>query len=127
MRRTAGFALLTEAELARLDALVIRQASASSARALLGPLVIASPRMRVRSEDTKTGPEIHGSYFLSMGWGKGGYSEKTGGISLNYEDPERRFAISVSYSETHAKGPGAYIYRDPLYRDPLTGLAPLGP
>jgi hypothetical protein len=115
-RRIAGFALLTEAELAQLDALVERHAARASARALLTSPVVAAPRkVLVRPAETKTAPEIHGSFFLSMGWGSGGYSEKTGGMTLNYEDPARGFAISVGYSETHTKGGnGLYIYRDPV-------------
>src|SRR6185369_13311018 len=102
--------------------LVARHSAESSARALLSPPVVATAPLRLRSSDTKTAPEVHGSFMLSMGWGKGGYSEKTGGMTLNYEDPERHLAVSVSYYETRVKGPGTYIYRDPV-----TGLPPLVP
>ena len=119
-RRIAGLTPLTEAEVAKLDSFVERQAAASSARALLSPLVVASPgSIRVRPTETKTASEIHGSFSLSMGWGKGGYSEKTGAMNLYYEDPARGFAIAVGYSETHVKGgSGVYIYRDPATTQP---------
>jgi len=119
-RRIAGLTLLTEAELVKFDSFVERQAAASSARALLSPLVVASPAsIRLRPTETKTASEIHGSFSLSMGWGKGGYSEKTGAMNLYYEDPTRGFAIAVGYSETHVKGgSGVYIYRDPATAPP---------
>jgi hypothetical protein len=53
-----------------------------------------------------------------MGWGSGGYSEKTGAMMLNYTDPARGFSVSVGYSESHVKGPGTYIYRDPTTATP---------
>lgn len=112
--RAAGLALLTEAQRARLDALVRRGAEAASAAALTGPLVIAPTRGPVRVAETKAPQATHGSFFFSMGWGKGGYSEKSGGVTVNYEDPERRFALSASYSETYVKGRGGYIFRDPI-------------
>ncbi|MBI5770767.1 MAG: hypothetical protein HZA93_23520 [Verrucomicrobia bacterium] len=113
-RRAAGWALLTEAQRAKLDGLVTRQAAAASAAALMGPLVIAPARAPVRVAETKAAPGPHGSFFFSMGWGKGGYSEKSGGMTVNYEDPARGFAVSASYAETYVKGRGAYIYRDPI-------------
>ena len=112
-RRIAGFALLTEAELLRLDALVSRQEIASQVRALLGPPVFATASPRLRPTETKTNPEVHGSFSLGMGWGKG-YSERTGSMMLNYDDPAHGFSVSVGYSETHLKG-GTYIYRDPSF------------
>jgi hypothetical protein len=119
-RRIAGLTLLTEAEVAKLDTLAERQAAATSARALLSPLVVAAPAgIRLRPAETKAAREIHGSFSLSMGWGKGGYSERTGAVNLNYEDPARGFAIAVGYSETHLKGgPGVYLYRDPVAGPP---------
>lgn len=118
-RRAAGFATMSDAQVAKLDVLVARHAADSSARALFGPLVIAPSNRPVRVAEAKPASDVHGSFFFSMGWGKGGYSEKSGGVTLNYEDPARRFALSVSYAETHVKGPGPYIYRDPA-----TGLPP---
>ena len=107
--RIAGFALLTEAELVRLDAAVDKSTSAAVTRALLAPPAFLSPT-RVRPTEAKEGGEIHGSFSLSYGVGKGGYSEKSGSMVLNYEDPARRFMISVGYTETHTKSP--YLYRD---------------
>ena len=46
--------------------------------------------------------------------GSGGYSEKSGSMVLTMEDPEKRYSITVAYSETHIKGGKGY-YRDPFY------------
>lgn len=116
-RRNAGLALLTAAELIQLDAAVDRSTTASLARTLLAPpaFIPLSVRARVAETQSKTAPEIHGSFTLGMGFGKG-YSERFGGMTLTYEDPARNLAVSFSYSETHVKGaPGAYYLRDPLY------------
>ena len=107
--RIAGLALLTDAELIRLDAAVDKSTSSAVTRALLAPPTLLSPS-RVRPTEAKEGGEIHGSFSLSYGVGKGGYSEKSGSMVLNYEDPARRFIISVGYTETHTKSP--YLYRD---------------
>jgi hypothetical protein len=115
-RRTAGLTLLTEAELPRFDAFVERYASAGRTRALLGPPVFVAASPRLRPTETKTTPEIHGSFSLGMGWGSGGSSEKTGSMELHYTDPVRGFSVSVGYSEIHMKGP--YIYRDPIPSPP---------
>ena len=121
-RRAAGFARLTEAELARLDQLVERFAAASSARALSAPLVLAPPRERMHVvAEKKPAREIHGSFSLSMGWGKGGYSERTGAMTLNYEDPERHLAVSIGYAESRVKGPATYLYREPAAVTPPAG------
>ncbi len=111
-RATANLAALTPAELARLDALVDRFQNARLARTLLAPPSYARPS-RIPVTEKKKEREIHGSFSLSYGWGSGGYSEKTGSMVLNFEDPDRGFAISVGYSESHLKG-GPMIYRDPL-------------
>ena len=58
-----------------------------------------------------------------MAWGSGGYSEKSGSMVLNLEDPVKGYSISIGYSETHTKGGVPYyLYRDPFYdrlRSPL--------
>lgn len=119
-RRVAGLTLLTEAELTRLDACVDRHATASLARVLLAPPSFVPPSLRLRPAETKTAPEVHGSFSLGMGWSKGGYSERTGSMNLNYEYPVHGLSVSVGYSETHAKGPA-------IYRDPYFGPPPLVP
>lgn len=117
-RRTAGITTLAEAEVARLNALVERFQGARLARSLLSPLATVGPSpSRVRSEDTKPERKIHGSFSLSYGWGKGGYSEKTGSMMLYYDDPEGRFSVSVGYTESQVKG-GPQVYRDPYYEHP---------
>jgi hypothetical protein len=115
-RRNAGFALLTEEELTRLDAFVERNSAPILARTLLAPptFVPLSIRARVAETVKPTAPEIHGSFTFGLGFGKG-YSERFGGVTLTYEDPARNLAVSFSYSETHVKGAGPYYLRDPLY------------
>ena len=115
-RSVAGLTLLTETELARLDAYAERHATARLARVLLAPPSFVPPSLRLRPAETKTAPEVHGSFSLGMGWGKGGYSERTGSMNLKYEDPVHGLSVSVGYSETHAKGPA--IYRDPYIGPP---------
>jgi hypothetical protein len=117
-RDTAGLPKLSATELPKLDALVDRQQNAKLARVLLAPPVYLS-RSRVTPAETKKEREIHGSYSLSYGFGSGGYSEKTGSMVLNFEDPARGYSISIGYSESHIKGGRGY-YRDPFY-DPLRG------
>jgi hypothetical protein len=49
-----------------------------------------------------------------MGWGSGGYSEKTGAMTMTLEDPDKGYSITIGYSESRIKG-GPMIYRDPYY------------
>lgn len=121
-RRNAGLMLLSEAELARLDALADRNASAVLVRTLLAPPAFVIPGAQVRPESGKTAPEVHGTLSLSYGWGKGGYSEKTGAMELRFEDPARRFSLNVGYSETYIKG--TPLYRDTIGTPPFSTLAP---
>jgi hypothetical protein len=116
-RRNAGFSLLTDAEVTRLDTLADRNASVILARTLLAPPVFIAPGAPVRPDGTKTAPEIHGTISLSYGWGKGGYSEKTGAMLLRYEDPTHGFSLNAGYSETQTKSP--FPYRD------VTGIPPV--
>ena len=112
-RRNAGLTLLTEVQVARVDALVEQRGAATLARALLAPPTFVPTGMRLRPTEGKTAPEIHGSISLSYGAGKGGYSERSGGMTLNYDDPVHNLSVSFSYWETHVKG-GSGI---PYYRD----------
>jgi hypothetical protein len=113
-RRVAGLGALSAEELPRIDSLVERYQSAKLARTLLAPPALISRASRVTPEETKPEKKIHGSFSLSYGWGKGGYSEKTGSMVLNYTDPDRGFGVTIGYSESHIKG-GSY---SPYYRDP---------
>jgi len=113
--RNAGLTLLTESELALVDTRIERTATAILARTLLSPPAYVPLSVRARVAEAKpTVPAIHGSFTLGMSFGKG-YSERFGGITLNYEDPARNLAISFSYSESHLKGNAPYYIRDPLY------------
>lgn len=118
-RRNAGLLLLNDTEVAKLDAFIDRYQNGKLARTLLAAPRIASPSRRVTTEEAKPERRIHGTFSLSYGWGSGGYSEKSGSMVLNYDDPAGRYSVTIGYSETHIKGP--HVYRDPyLYRDPLT-------
>ncbi|MES2693972.1 MAG: hypothetical protein V4773_10900 [Verrucomicrobiota bacterium] len=126
-RRNTGIATLTEAEVTKLDAFVERQQNALLVRIFLAPPGIASPRVAVRTE-RKEERRVHGSFSLSYGFGKGGYSEKTGSMVVTVDDPERNMSLSIGYSQSHIKGGTGYIYRDPfydyperspIYRDPI--------
>lgn len=109
-RAVAGLTIFNEKELARLDTLVDQHSSAALARALLAPPVFYPTGMRLRPIEPSqpAAAEVHGSFTLAYGFGKGGYSEKMGGMTLNYEDPVHNLAISFSYSESHIKGPVPY-------------------
>ncbi len=107
-RAPAGLAIFSEKELARLDELVEQHDSSVLARELLAPPVYFPVGLRPLPTEKKTVPEIHGSFTLGYAFGKGGYSEKFGGINLNYEDPVHHFAVDFSYSESHTKGPIPY-------------------
>lgn len=117
-QRTAGLLLLNNDELAQLDAAAARAGTATLARTLLAQPTFVPVSMRARVAEVAVRnklPEIHGSFTLGMGFGSGGYSERFGGITLNYEDPAHNLAISFSYSESHVKGgSGNYVLRDPL-------------
>jgi hypothetical protein len=82
-------------------------------------------RLRPIEPVTPRGPEIHGSFTLSYGFGKGGYSEKAGGMTLNCEDPKHNLAVSFSYWESHIKG--GVPYRDDYPRENYLGPSPLVP
>lgn len=119
-RRVAGLPLLTEAEVARLDAAVDRFQAAKLARTLLAPPTYLSRHAGLKPEKANEEKKLHGSFSLSYGWGKGGYSEKTGAMTVTLDDPQRGYSVSIGYAETHTKG--GSMYRDPFYddlRDPL--------
>lgn len=115
-RRNAGLTTLSEAEVAKIDTLIDRHQTARLARTFLAPPEFLSPRRRVATTEKKPERNIHGSFSLSYGFGKGGYSEKTGSMVVTMEDPARNLSVSIGYSESHIKG-GSYIYRDPFYDD----------
>ena len=127
-RKIAGFGTLTAEELPRLNAFIERYHSAKLARTLLAPPTFLSRHSRMQPENAKPEKNVHGSFSLSYGFGKGGYSEKTGSMVVHIDDPKRRFSVSIGYSESHVKGGSIYrdpflgdsLYGDPFYRDPLS-------
>ncbi len=126
-QKIAGFDTLSAGELPRLDAMIERYHSAKLARTLLAPPTYLSRHARMQPENAKPEKNVHGSFSLSYGFGKGGYSEKTGSMVVHIDDPKRRFSISIGYTESHVKGGSIYrdpflgdsLYGDPLYRDPF--------
>jgi hypothetical protein len=126
-RKIAGFGTLTADELPQLDAFIERYHSAKLARTLLAPPTFLSRHARMQPENAKPEKNVHGSFSLSYGFGKGGYSEKTGSMVVHIDDPQRRFSVSIGYTESHVKGGSLYrdpflgdsLYRDPLQRDPF--------
>lgn len=126
-RRNTGIASLTEAEVAKLDEFVERQQNAQLVRVFLAPPPLVA-RRDVRTE-AREERRIHGSFTLSYGFGKGGYSEKTGSMQVTLDDPERNFSLTVGYTQSHVKGgygyyPG-YLYGDPFYEIPRRPAEPL--
>ena len=114
-RRTAGLDTLTPAERGSLDAAVARHQAARAARSLQAPLVLASPRGRITTEERRPERGMHGAFSLSYTFGRGGYSERTGSILLTHDDPASGLSVSIGYTETHAKGPAPYyLARDPF-------------
>jgi len=111
-RRIAGFGHLAAEQIARLDAAVERHGAASLARTLLAPPAFAR-RPSIDPTETKEPRRFHGTYFFSLGFGSGGYSEKTGGMTVTMDDPAGRYSITIGYAESHIKGGhGHGVYRD---------------
>lgn len=113
-RRIAGLTSLEPAELAKTNALVERHQLAGLVRTFLAPPEYLAPRRSAVTTEKKEERRVHGSFSLSYGFGKGGYSEKTGSMVVTVDDPARNMSLSIGYSQSHIKG-GGYIYRDPYY------------
>lgn len=113
--RNTGIATLAAEEVSRLDALIERHQTAKLARSFLAPPEFLSPHRRAATEK-KEERRVHGSFSLSYGWGKGGYSEKTGAMVVNIDDPAHNLSLSIGYAESHIKG--GPMYRDPFYDYP---------
>ncbi len=122
--RNIGLPALTPAQVAKLDALVDRHQSALLARTLLAPPAFLTPSRREVTSERKSERNVHGTFSLSYGWGKGGYSEKTGAMSVTIDDPARNLSLTIGYAESHIKGGPAYLYRDPLLRGPELAREP---
>lgn len=105
--RLTGLATLPADTLARLDAAIARRQAAVLAPFLLSPPIYLARPGRIEAREQKRERELHGTFSLSYGWGKGGYSEKTGAMTVTMEDPEKGLAVSVGYSETQIKGPSS--------------------
>lgn len=111
--RLTGLDTLPADTLARLDAAIARRQTAVLAPFLLSPPVYLARPGRIETREQKRERELHGTFSLSYGWGKGGYSEKTGAMTVTMEDPDRGLAVSVGYSESHIKGPGVRVVEPP--------------
>lgn len=117
-QRNAGLASLPPEKVAQLDRLVDRFQSAQLARTFLAPPSFLSPSRRLTPTERKDERRVHGSFSLSYGFGKGGYSEKTGSMMVTIDDPDRNLSVTIGYTQSHVKGgDGYYIYRDPLHDD----------
>jgi hypothetical protein len=119
-RHNAGLDALAGSQLVELDHSIERLMPpprtgetfvASGGKA--GPYSV--PSVKLRRE-----PEIHGAVTLMVGAGSHGYSEYGGAAEITYYDPTNKFALTVGYAETHAKGgyPGRGCY-DPFWRPGL--------
>ena len=108
-RRLTGLVRLEATEVARLDELVTRITAARLARTLLAPPAFLR-RSRIEPAETAERGRVHGSFMFSMGWGSGGYSERTGAVMLNYDDPAGRYSVTIGYSESHIKGGDGIIW-----------------
>ena len=111
--RLTGLDALPAETLARLDAAIARRQTAVMAPFLLTPPVYLARPSRIETREQKRERELHGTFSLSYGWGKGGYSEKTGAMTVTMEDPDKGLAVSVGYSETHLKCPSGVRLIDP--------------
>jgi len=118
-RRNTGLAQLPARDRARVDSIIERYEANLVNRTLLAPPVFVSPSRIVRPIETSkngaAGREVHGEFSLSFGWGKGGYSERTGSMVVRVDDPEHNLSLAVGYSETRTKGPA--VYRGNYYGD----------
>ncbi len=103
--RLTGLDTLPADTMARLDAAIARRQTAILAPFLLSPPVYLARPGKIEAREQKRERELHGTFSLSYGWGKGGYSEKTGAMTVTMEDPEKGYSLSVGYSESHVKGP----------------------
>jgi hypothetical protein len=112
-RRLAGFEKLTAAETAKINTLVERYTLGNVARALLAPPRYVARSNRPDPVEKTERKTTSGSFMLSYGFAKGGYSERTGAMDVTYTDPAGRYSVTVGYSETHVKGGdgrGMYLY-----------------
>jgi hypothetical protein len=103
--RLAGLDTLPAETMARLDAAISRRQTAILAPFLLSPPVYLARPGKIEAREQKRERELHGTFSLTYGWGKGGYSEKTGAMTVTMEDPDKGYSLSVGYSESHVKGP----------------------
>ncbi len=120
-RTISGLYLLTPEQLKKLDDFVALRLAPPTAQ-----LETTAPSPRLAMEPTVTpprGPELHGSFSLMYGWGKGGSTRGTNS-TFTYDDPTHGFSLLFSYSEYKGKGyspllyptSGFYPYPYPYYR-----------
>ena len=115
-RTISGLYVLTPEQLQKLDDFVALRLAPPTAQ-LEAP--VPSPRLTMENTmAAPRGPEIHGSFSLTYGGGKGG-SFRGGNSTFTYDDPAHGFSLLFSYSEYKGKGyypliyPGAGLYPYP--------------
>jgi hypothetical protein len=109
-RRAAGFALLSEAEIAQIDAGVERFVHPASP-ASVSLTDQSAKSTSLTSVMLRRDPEIHGSVTLMVAAGSHGYSAYGGALTLGYYDPANHFSIEAGYSEVHSSGGYGYFGR----------------
>jgi hypothetical protein len=128
-RTISGLYVLTPEQLQKLDDFVALRLAPPTAQ-LETP--VPAPRLTMENTmATPRGPEIHGSFSLTYGGGKGG-SFRGANSTFTYDDPAHGFSMLFSYSEYKGKGyypliyPGAGLYPYPYSPYPYLA-APLLP
>lgn len=108
-RTNSGLALLSEAQVMKLDGYVARLTAPVGSGSWSFAAGQSSTGPRITTKKLERGPEIHGSITLMYGQGSGGYSERGGAMVLTYDDPSG-ISLAVGYSEI--KTEGGHYYRD---------------
>jgi hypothetical protein len=108
-RDIAGIDHLTPEQLAKLDQFVALRIPAPlpPAGADLSYASVSLDAVPVPYQHPS--PEIHGSFTLTYGWGKGG-SVRGADSVVTYVNPARGFALSVGYSQYKGNGLAPYPY-----------------
>jgi hypothetical protein len=109
-RTIAGLDQLKPEQIAKLDELIGQRFAPAPSPLLESAMVPSALSVSsVENNSAPRRPEIHGSFSLTYGWGKGG-SVMGGDATLMYEDPDHRYSVLFNYSQYRGKGfvPGLY-------------------